>query len=256
MRDSAADSMRDRASLLEFSANGYGRLLNEILKYGYRALPMTDWEQAKEGKVMYLRHDVDISTRMALRLGQIEAERGLRASYFFQLNTDTYHLLTSPNLEIVRRLRELGHCVGLHIDQSLAGNDEAAIDQTIRWFSETVTPIDPVVSFHRPTPQVVGKRYDLFLNAYDPRLFSEDTYCSDSRWNSSFYGKLMAWLAEGRTPLQLLTHPGWWGGHADADAIWHDIAARRQKELADYLLANFRKVFTGVVPNEDRNPGV
>jgi len=256
MRDTAAALAGGHASLPEFSVDGYGRLLDEMLTCEYKALPLTEWEQSKQGKVMFLRHDVDISTKMALRLGQCEAERGMRGSYFFQLNTDTYHLLTGPNLEIVLALKELGHCVGLHIDQALTGDDEGMIDQTICWFSETVMPIDRVMSFHRPTPEVVGKHYDRFLNAYDPLVFSVDTYLSDSRRSLDFWSQLMEWLAEGRTPLQLLTHPGWWGGHADASAVWHDVAARRRQELADYLLANFRKVFAGVAPNEDRDFGV
>lgn len=238
------------------SLQGYCRLLDAAAKAGYRACPLTEADPPTGAKTLWLRHDVDISPVMALRLGEREAERGMRSSFFFQLNTEAYHLLAEPNLRIVRRLRELGHCVGLHIDQLLTGAEEEAIDQTLRWFAETVTPIDRVVSFHRPTPEVLGRRYNAFLNAYDPRVFSEESYCSDSRRSIAFWGRFCGWMAEGRPRLQLLTHPVWWAGHADPAGVWRDVRTRRTAELSGYLLGNFRKVFSGVVPNEDRPTGV
>src|SRR6202023_988625 len=134
-----------------------------------------------DGKVFFLRHDVDISARNTLVLGRLAQEQGIQSNFFFQLNAETYSIFSDEVIDIMRTLRAAGHCVGLHVDEVRFGDDEGKIRRTIDWFSSCVLPVDDVVSFHRPSPAVLGKRYTSFLNAYDARFFGPDFYLSDSR---------------------------------------------------------------------------
>src|SRR5688500_18111476 len=131
-----------------FSYDSFTAILNEAKSHGYVFLRFDEPAPEQDIKRFYLRHDVDISPRCALRLGKIAAELGVRSNIFFQLNAETYNILTPPNLAIVRELRELGHCVGLHVDENLVGTDTEAIRLTLRWFNECCSPIDPAISSH------------------------------------------------------------------------------------------------------------
>jgi hypothetical protein len=202
---------------------------------------------APEGKVLRLRFDVDISPPAAFLLGDILAKRGLVATFLVQLDAETYMPFAPEVLDGIDHLRAQGHAVGLHIDQTLIGDDEERIAATLDWFATCVRPIDRVVSFHRPTPAVLGRRYARFASGYAPDFFAPERYLSDSRRSLDFLPRLEAWLEEGRAPLQLLLHPEWWEGHADAAAVWESLRARRRKALEDYALGNFSKVFAAVI---------
>jgi hypothetical protein len=235
---------------MQFSFTFFENLLREILAHGY-TFSRFDQTSAGGTKQFYLRHDVDISPLCAQTLGQISAKLGVRANYFFQLNSETYNLLSDGNLSILRGLRAAGHCVGLHVDEQLTGEDEEKISSTLAWFSRTVAPIDPVVSFHRPSRSVVGKEYQAFVNAYAPSFFSEDCYLSDSRRSGEFYPILRDWLAKGKPRIQLLLHPEWWYPEEDIGLFWKALRERRMAELEWYAVKNYRKVFSAVIEQEE-----
>lgn len=227
---------------MEFSPEGYGRVIAAAKRAGY-AFARLDEGPAADGLTLFLRHDVDMSPRMAVVLGAIEAAAGARASYFFQLDADTYNGLAASTREAIRALRAQGHCVGLHIDQTTHGADEGDIAATLDWFARCVTPIDRAVSFHRPSTEVLGRRFGSFVSGYQPGLFDPSGYASDSRRDPAFWPKVEGWFAERRTPVQLLTHPEWWCGAADADGVWAELEARRASEVANYMARNFPSLF-------------
>lgn len=237
-----------------FSTQLFQRICQTVVDHGYEAIRFD--QKPAAGRTFYLRHDVDISPRNALRLGEISSAVGLRANYFFQLNAETYQLLDAANLRIVVALRAMGHLVGLHIDQALSGDDEGKIASTISWFNDCVTPIDRCVSFHRPTPSVLSRRYGSFLNAYAPEYFLAETYLSDSRRSLTFLDRFDTLLAAGPSIVQLLLHPEWWSSLEDVPAVWSALQSRRAYELRRYMAMNFTKVFADVETIEDRDFGI
>ena len=238
---------------MEFSYDGFRAILREVKTHGYQFHRL---DRPAAGKVFYLRHDVDISPRCALRLGQAAADEGAHSSLFFQLNAETYNPFSVETLDIIGKLRSLGHCVGLHVDENLVGQDEAKIAHTLRWFSECCTGVDPAVSFHRPSPAVLGRTFRGFASGYAAAVWAEDRYLSDSRRSWDFRDKLSAWLREGRAPIQLLLHPEWWHPHPDARAIWDDLCRRRLNELARYAALHFTKVFSSVAVPSSTEDGM
>src|SRR4051794_14022454 len=67
------------------------------------------------------RHDVDASVHRALVLARIEAELGVRSTYFFALRSEFYNLLESGVTRRAREILELGHWLGLHFDPASLG---------------------------------------------------------------------------------------------------------------------------------------
>jgi len=235
----------------EFGASLFRDILSAAKAAGY-AFARFDRAPA-EGKVFFLRHDVDISARNALVLGRLAQEQGVQSNFFFQLNAETYSIFSDEVIGIMRTLRAAGHCVGLHIDETRFGDDERVIRRTIDWFSSSVLAVDDVMSFHRPSRAVLGRSYAAFINAYDPRFFSPESYLSDSRRSLAFLPTLAQWMDAGRPRLQLLLHPEWWTGINDDRAIWTELRDRRQHDLEQYLMLNCRKVFGHVIAPEARD---
>jgi hypothetical protein len=231
---------------LQFGNEGFEQLIDTVLAAGY-TFARFDIPATSSGRIFRLRLDVDISPTAALALGDILTRRGLPATFLFQLNTETYCIFSSRVLDSISELRRQGHAVGLHIDSAVFNVDEAHIAATIDWFSKCCRTIDAVVSFHRPDASVLGRRYNAFQNAYASEFFDPEHYLSDSRRSLAFAARLSQWLAEGRTPIQLLLHPEWWETPADADSIWNTLRARRMAELEDYVAVNFRKVFSHIL---------
>jgi len=229
-----------------FSYDCFRTILQAVKRSGY-SFVRVDRGAASGGKEFYLRHDVDISPACALRLGEIAAEEGVSSNFFFQLNAETYGPFSQRSLMIIRRLRSMGHCVGLHVDENMVGADGEKALNTLQWFNACCESVDMAVSFHRPSLAVLGKDFAGFASGYGSLVWRPDKYLSDSRRSEEFHPRLIEWLAEGRTPIQLLLHPEWWHPHGSVEAIWADLQGRRMQELADYMLANFREVFSPVI---------
>jgi hypothetical protein len=63
-----------------------------------------------------LRHDIDFCPARALEMAQVEAEMGVRATYFLLLTTSHYNLLEKRFIAAPRQIVQMGHEVGLHYD--------------------------------------------------------------------------------------------------------------------------------------------
>lgn len=241
----------------DFGLESFRALIEIALRHRYRFVRFDNVSPSRSSQPnFWMRHDVDISPMMALELGRIASDLGVSSNFFFQLNSEAYAFFGRETLDIIAALREMKHCVGLHVDERLIGTEESKIASTLDWLNSCVTPIDRVVSFHRPSPAVLGKQYKRFINAYDPRFFNADRYLSDSRRSMAFYPIMLAWLAAGHKDIQLLIHPEWWRAVASVEEFWTLLSDRRTGQLRRYMLANFNKVFAPVLNDEDRPPRV
>jgi hypothetical protein len=176
----------------EFSLGHYGELLDAARAGGYRFAFFEG--EPREGDLL-LRHDVDLSLEAALRLAELEAGAGARATYFLMTESVFYNLASEEGEHALARLRELGHRVGLHAVYPHARLDER---------------FEPVVAWHNPDPDYMTAPVEGALNVMTEPWVSPATYRSDSNqhWRSGCpHGELRA----GAIPwLQLLTHPEIW----------------------------------------------
>jgi hypothetical protein len=63
-----------------------------------------------------MRHDVDFSVHRSYALAKIEAEEGVHSTYFLWPHCKYYNLFEEEIVEIVDKIIELGHDIGLHFD--------------------------------------------------------------------------------------------------------------------------------------------
>lgn len=223
------------AGPVEFTFDWYERFLSELLELGYTP---ANYDGSLDPGEMIVRHDIDFSPRNALRMGRIEADLGIEATYFVLLTCPLYNVLYKPVREMLRELQSMGHGVGVHFSTHQYWDGEAPpelVTERVREeqhaLSGVVEEVSEVVSFHRPDEWLFRRSFEGFISTYEERFFTEIAYRGDSnqRWREQH--PLSDGLPE---KLQILTHPGLWGRMDD------DFETRLASEV-DYELERTRR---------------
>lgn len=224
-----------------FSLQHYSYILNNALRAGYEFKGFHE-QISENSRVIFLRHDIDVSVSMALQMAELEAELGVRSTYFVLPNSPLYNLLEDEVIEILIKIRNMGHWTGLHVDlpnTPLFKNVtiEEATNILFKSFSSLV-PFEPVISYHRPTRDVFGLKFESFVNTYENRFFKDIKYLSDSKKNWREGCPCQAILEGKYQQLQVLTHPIWWGTDDDILKVGEAIIESREREMCNYLGTN------------------
>lgn len=135
---------------MDFTLLSYRNLLETLLSKGFSFITFADF-LAEEGdvvnpsrKIIMLRHDVDLKPHNSLATAIIEAELGIKGSYYFRM------VPVSFDVEIIKQIASLGHEVGYHyetmdtvnekfrINNLKFKNDEERIDEAYKLFCENL----------------------------------------------------------------------------------------------------------------------
>lgn len=208
------------------------------------------------------RHDVDYSVHRAAALARIEADLGVRATYFVLLHSDLYSVLEPAVHARLREIAALGHWIGLHFDSGFYPG--ADLDGKAAWERDVLEKVigSPVgaVSLHNPS---VYERQNFdaeelggMLHTGARSVRDDYAYISDSNgyWR---FDRLPEVIADGaRERLHVLTHPEWWQEVAMAprDRILRCISGRARAAEATYdaLLADNGRINVGAEPGAAR----
>jgi hypothetical protein len=237
--------------LENFSYQAYRKLL-EMLASENVIVSFADLQAGKQpSRYFILRHDVDFWPETALRMAKLEAEMGVRATYFLLFSSPLYNLLSESNCLIPKQLVDLGHDVGLHYDVKVYAtlgrqlgdvlHDEA--EQLARMSGKSVGSI----AMHNPSISGADpfRKVEDFVNAYDDEYTREISYYSDS--GGAWGDEAVEALRYGHIParLQLLVHPLFWdemGVHRlDRLTKFIEDKTTRLKGEADLLRAMWAK---------------
>lgn len=209
----------------DFTEANYKIILETLLKKGYRFVEFDYAKIASDEKAVIWRHDVDLSLNRSCKLAEIEAgmgEGGVKATYFIHLHSNFYNIFESSQYELIKKIIELGHMIGLHFDhafyaQSKLISDEKEMERYALIEKELLEKYFDInikaVSFHNPeAANVLTLRQDYYagmVNAYSQTIFDNCKYCSDSNgyWR---YDRLQEVIERGYEKLHILTHPVWW----------------------------------------------
>ena len=196
----------------DFGFRHYREILNLFKKGGYKFCFFGEKPDQKVKRV-YLRHDVDFSLEKALQLAKIENRARVRSTYFIRLSAPFYNIFDPVNLEIIKEINNLGHRIGLHYEGDTTNKMtiEREVSRQIQ-ILQSYFKVENVVSFHRPSKFVLGKKFGKFVSTYQSEFFKKIKYLSDSKgsWRE---GCICQWLKSDSPPknLQVLLHSIWWG---------------------------------------------
>lgn len=225
----------------------YREILEAALETGY-VFRGFHQPHSSEQYVVYLRHDLDICLEEALEMAALEAKLGIKATYFVLANSPIYNPLAKDSLELLNEILANGHWIGLHFDPVIVStgdpNQMEKFISALIGFYRAMIPLVPVVSFHRPSPDVLGRDFNAFVSTYSSQFFQEIKYISDSRgvWREGCPCQVLRkrmWPA-----LQMLVHPIWWRATERellSDRL-HHLLGRRLERFKNYLAANIEPI--------------
>ena len=229
----------------DFTEGEYQRLL-KLAANRWRFIGFRDARDAGESTVLW-RHDVDFSPQRALRLAQLEADLGVKATYFILLNSNFYNALEPAIATIFASIRDLGHDIGLHFDPSAhssRASGEADMLSALRLDKRIIEEYFRVAveafSYHNPdiVPGGIPEEdlVDGMVNAYGNDIRRRFSYVSDSNgyWRYRTLSDVLTTGSESR--LHVLTHPEWWTPESmpPRARVTRCIDGRANRQRADY----------------------
>jgi len=168
-----------------------------------------------------MRHDVEFNVARALEIAKIESEHQVKSTFFFQVLSPAYNLISNINKSMIKHIKELGHNIGLHfyvthLEQGNWDKLEEELNTQKIVFEEGLSIECNSFSYHRPPKWVLENRNDEIcgmINAYGKSFFEFSpnpkniTYLADSqhKWT---YGHPLDNLTSSK--IQILTHPDEW----------------------------------------------
>lgn len=105
---------------MDFTLEKYVSIIDASLEANLAIYPVIDWYHlsAVQRSGIMLRHDVDRRPENALAMAKLEAERGVRSTYYVRIVPQAFHR------ETIREIAALGHEIGYHYeDWYLAGGN-------------------------------------------------------------------------------------------------------------------------------------
>lgn len=186
----------------------------------------------------WIRHDVDDRIDMAWEMATAEAERGIRAAYFF-LHTAPY-FRWAAFLDMARDFVQLGHTIGLHNNAIAAamrnGGPELAepmLKRDLAYLRKAGEVF--ITSSHGDLWNRLNKttNYEMFAECRHNGFFIErrpladyglryeayhtphNVYLSEAgrKWNTSPIDTIERFNATESAIMQVLVHPQWWEKH-------------------------------------------
>lgn len=191
---------------MKFTYEEYDRLLKKINGLGSCLLFR---ELDDSSKHFLIRHDIDFSLKLAYEMAKIEYENNISATYFILTTCDSYNVISQESREYLRLIQELNHEIALHFDPTLYPNMD--LDKVVKTEADILSFAAGCeiksISLHNPSLHGQYPLFKDFVNAYDPKIFTEENYISDSCF--SFRGKEPFEFIEciNQGTVQVLIHP-------------------------------------------------
>ena len=230
-----------------FSYNEFKNLINMV----QQNLPIVDYKDVKDNtkKFCVLRHDIEFSIDRAYKLAKIENELGVESTYTVQVRNNTYNALSEKNINLISKIRDLGHHIGLHQNPPSSMKLETLKDYIMRDINILEDSYGFKIdrfAFHRPKKEYLNCYVELEnkINCYDKKFFHffedkpetlEILYLADSnhKWK---YGYPLDFDFSKIDKLQLLTHPFSWSEKgADNYANFVSLIRERNDELVNSM---------------------
>jgi len=242
----------------DFSYKLYEKLLETIL-IRYESISLfpdaLHLEDIKKPCV-FIRHDIDVSPRIALRMAMIEQKHGIRSTYMVMNRPFSYSLNNPDHIDFLLRISDLGHDLGLHyvpteIDREY--DKEGIMKMKIAGARELLEskigkPINSV-SFHIPSKELINGSLIIgdMVNAYSKELMKN--YISDSRgvWREG--NPIDRLSVDDSEVTQVLVHPIWYGDN-------HLIAEERIQEFFDEEVEMNKDKFSQRLDGDLYNMGI
>lgn len=219
------------------SLYSYKELLSTFLEQDYEFVLFQ--EITKKNRQLVLRHDIDFDTNFALQMAEIEAEIGIKSTYFFLLRSNFYNVLALQDFENVQKIKALGHSISIHFDPVIYKNFRKGLEQELSIFQHYFETDVKIISLHRPNDFFL--KFDEPINniehTYQSKYFKDIKYISDSTGIWRYGHPLDTEAFSLKKSIHLLIHPVWWmvEGPSNFDKLRAYFAQRTENLKQDFF---------------------
>ncbi len=203
----------------DFTESEYRQIL-KLAKRTWNFISFADYNKNIKRACLW-RHDIDMSVHRAYGLAKIEAEEGVKATYFVHLHSRFYNPFESENFDLLLNIRRMGNYLGLHFDPGFYDSkliNEDALIKFLNFEKEVLSKMFgdeiKVFSWHDGDvgnwPRIDDNEIAGMVNAYGQYIVKKYGYCSDSNgyWRFRRLYDVLRTAEDER--LHVLTHPEWW----------------------------------------------
>ncbi len=181
----------------DFTLSVYRLIIDAAMKAGYELMSYEHFVKTNQkGRSYILRHDVDRLPHNSLDTARMEAESGLKGTYYFRIVKESFH----P--DIIRSIADLGHEIGYHYeDLALCHGD---LDKAYEHFQVNLEifrefyPVSTICMHGSPLSRwdnrLLWEKFDykksgILAEPYFDTDFSKAYYLTDTSrmWNGSTY---------------------------------------------------------------------
>ena len=110
---------------MDFTISTYENLLTALISKGFFFQTFSEYLKNPKDKVIILRHDVDDKKMNSLRFARIQAEYGIRGSYYFRVVPQSW------DENVIQEIHSLGHEIGYHYETMDSANQNFNIQYSI-----------------------------------------------------------------------------------------------------------------------------
>ena len=201
-------------------------------------------KENKNNKICFLRHDIDFCPENALNIAFLENKHNIVSTYTILVTSKYYNAFTKENRNLFKKIKSLGHEVGLHFDPTVYEIDtEKKLNLYVKHEKNLIEDLIEakveMFSYHQPTNFLLNcnaYKYGGCINSYSSFFQNEVEYTSDSNG----YWRFRTWneiLLEKHQMIQILTHPIWWKKDNNLppfETIIHNCFLRYCNEIDTY----------------------
>lgn len=201
---------------MEFTYEAYGQLLEQIVKCEYQFANYHNWKQFE--RCVILRHDIDYDPIKAVKIAEIEKDKGISSTYFVLITSDFYNIYSEKNNTYFQTLMSYGHEIGLHFDETRYEDLRHNVDMLkskilyeAKRLEDAIQCPVTTVSMHRPSKLILKENLKIpgLINSYGKEFLYDFKYLSDSR---KIWREPIKDLIESREydRFHILTHAFWY----------------------------------------------
>lgn len=162
---------------MDFSVEKYKSLLKSLISEEYNFQRFDHFLNNPKKKSIILRHDVDLLPYNSLRFAKIQAEVGIKGTYYFRAVPKSW------NEQVIRRIAELGHEIGYHYECLTTVNGDH--DLAIKDFEKNlvalrkITPVSTICMHGSPLSKYDSKDLWKTFNYRDFDIIGEPYFDVD-----------------------------------------------------------------------------
>lgn len=95
---------------MDFTLKTYSSLISALVAQGFSFSTFREFISNSTEKVIIFRHDVDLLPMNSLQFAKIQAEKGIKGTYYFRITKGNF------NEKIIMEIHSLGHEIGYHYE--------------------------------------------------------------------------------------------------------------------------------------------